>query len=116
MDICLSKGDKNTNFFHSSTKLRRQCNRISCIINSNGRSLSDEDAIVSEAVGFFKCLLSVEPISLDNTFVNSIPPFVSQEDNRMLMAPFSLDVLRGVVFSMHLKKALRLNGFTALFF
>lgn len=53
---------------------------------------------------------------VDNEFVNSIPPLVSQEDNKMLMAPFSLAELKEKVFSMHPEMAPGPDGFKALFF
>lgn len=53
---------------------------------------------------------------VDDEFVNSIPPLVSQEDNKMLMAPFSLAELKEIVFSMHPEKASGPDGFTVLFF
>ncbi|XP_059071121.1 uncharacterized protein LOC131863720 [Cryptomeria japonica] len=115
-DLWLSEGDRNTKFFHSSSKLKRLRNRISCIIDSNGNNLMDEDDIAAEAVRFFKSLLTAEPVVVDDEFVNSIPPLVSQEDNRMLMAPFSLAELKEIVFSMHPEKASGPDGFTALFF
>ncbi|XP_059069498.1 uncharacterized protein LOC131859584 [Cryptomeria japonica] len=76
----------------------------------------DEDNNASEAVRFFKSLLTAEPVAVDNDFVNSIPPLVSYEDNKMLMAPFSLAELKEIVFSMHPEKVLSPDGFMTLFF
>ncbi|XP_059068365.1 uncharacterized protein LOC131858903 [Cryptomeria japonica] len=115
-DLWLSEGDRNTKLFHSSSKLKRLRNRISCIIDSNGNNLMDEDDIVAEAVRLFKSLLTAKPVVVDNEFVNSIPLLVSQEDNKMLMAPFSLAELKEIVFSIHPEKAPGPDGFTALFF
>ncbi|XP_059073619.1 uncharacterized protein LOC131874319 [Cryptomeria japonica] len=115
-DLWLSEGDRNTKLFHSSSKLKRLRKRISCIVDSNGNTLIDEDKIATEAVRFFKSLLSVEMVVVDDEFVNLIPPLVSQEDNKMLMAPFSLAELKEIVFSMHPEKAPGPDGFTVLFF
>ncbi|XP_059073186.1 uncharacterized protein LOC131874003 [Cryptomeria japonica] len=115
-DLRFSEGDRNTKFFHSSSKLKRLRNRISYITDSNGNTLVDEEEIASEAVRFFKSLLTVDPVALDNEIVHSIPSLVSQEDNKMLMAPFTLAELKEIVFSMHPEKVLGLDGFTALFF
>lgn len=38
-EVWLSDGDRNTKFFHSSTKLKRSRNRIYCIENSSGSTL-----------------------------------------------------------------------------
>lgn len=48
--------------------------------------------------------------------INVIPPLVSEVDNLILMAPFTLHELRKVVFFLPLNKAPRPDGFTALFF
>ncbi|XP_059069166.1 uncharacterized protein LOC131859441 [Cryptomeria japonica] len=115
-DLWPFEGDRNTKFFHSSSKIKRLRNQIFYIIDSNGNSLVDEDDIASKAIRFFKSLLTAELVAVDNEFVNLIPPLVSQEDNKILMAPFSLAKLKEIVFSMHSEKASGLDGFTALFF
>lgn len=76
----------------------------------------DEDAITIEAIGFFKSLLLVEPISMDNDLFESIPSIILDEDNKMLMAPFMINEVKEVVFSIGLDKAPCLDGFTALFY
>ncbi|XP_059073808.1 uncharacterized protein LOC131874443 [Cryptomeria japonica] len=115
-DLWLSEGDRNTKLFNSSTKLKRHRNRISCIHDSNGNCLSNDGEIASEVVKFFKSLLSAEFVSLVNNFVNSIPSLVNKDDSRILMAPFTVDAVREVVFSMHPGKASGPDGFTHLFF
>ncbi|XP_057838238.2 uncharacterized protein LOC131048338 [Cryptomeria japonica] len=94
----------------------RQRNRISCIHDYNGNCLSDEGEIASKAVKFFKSLLSADIVDSDRNFVNSIPPLVKEEDNKIRMAPFTSLELREVVFSMSPEKALGSDGFIALFF
>lgn len=112
----MSDGDRNTKYFHSSTKLKRSRNRISCIEDSSGKLLIEPEEIVAEAVSFFKTLLSSEGGNFQNDFISGIPSLVSPEDNKMLMSPFSLEEVRLAVFAMHPDKAPGPDGFTPLFF
>lgn len=115
-ELWLSGGDKNTKFFHSSTKLKRARSRITCIRDCHGNMLFESDDISSEAVKFFKNLLSSENNDVSNNIASHIPSLISLDDNRMLMSPFSLEEVRGVVFAMNPDKALGPDGFTPLFF
>lgn len=112
----MSDGDRNTTFFHSSTKLKRSRNRISCIKDSSGKLFTEPEEIAMEAVSFFKTLLSFEGGNFQNDFISSIPSLISLEDNKMLMSPFFLEEVRLAVFAMHLDKAPGPDGFTPLFF
>jgi hypothetical protein len=48
--------------------------------------------------------------------LDSIPSLIMQQDNLILMAPFTLSEIHGVVFSMPVDKAPGPDGFTTLFF
>ncbi|XP_059077889.1 uncharacterized protein LOC131876488 [Cryptomeria japonica] len=97
-DLWLSDGDRNTKFFHSLAKLKRQHNRISCIQNLDGVVIIEEKEIAAEAVWFFKSLLSEETSVFNDSFAFAIPSLISNEDNVMLMSPFSIPELKEVVF------------------
>lgn len=112
----MSDGDKNTKFFHSLAKLKRQHNRISCIQNLDGVVLTEGKDIAAKAVQFFTSLLSEEASVFNDSFASAIPRLISNEDNVMLMAPFSIQEVKEVIFSMALDKAHGLDGFIALFF
>lgn len=49
----LKDGDRNTKFFHNSTKQKRWVNRISNITNSQGANLANSADVASKAVRFF---------------------------------------------------------------
>lgn len=67
-------------------------------------------------INFFKNLLSPENIDDSNNILSLIPSRVSLKDNRMLMSPFSIEEVKGAIFSMNLDKAPGPDGFTPLFF
>lgn len=116
IELWLSDGDRNTKFFHSSTKIKICKNRISCIQCQIGNLLIEPEDIASEAVRFLKSLLSSENGNLSNDIISTIPPLVSLEENKMLMSPFSLEEVKSVVFAMNPDKDLGSDGFTPLFF
>lgn len=89
--------------------------RISCIQNFHGVVFTEESEIVNEGVWFFKSFLLEELYVSNDNFASSIPKLITDEDNAMLMAPFSIQEVKDVVFSMSPDKA-PFNGFTALFF
>lgn len=115
-DLWLCDGDQNTKFFHTSAKLKRQRCRISCIQSSDGVVFTEESEIAAEGVRFLKSLLSEESYIFNDNFASSIPQLITDEDNAMLMAPFFIQEVKNVVFSMSPNKAPSPNGFTALFF
>ncbi|XP_059064794.1 uncharacterized protein LOC131856862 [Cryptomeria japonica] len=92
--------------------MKRQRCRVSCIQNSDG----EESEIVNEGVRFFKSLLLEELSIFNDNFASSIPKLITDEDNAMLMAPFSIQEVKDVVFSMSPDKAPGPDGFNALFF
>ncbi|XP_059068658.1 uncharacterized protein LOC131859127 [Cryptomeria japonica] len=115
-DLWLSDGDRNTKFFHALTKLKHQRCQISSIHNSDGVVLTKESDIVNEGVRFFKSLLSEESSIFCDNFTSFIPKLMTVEDNAMLMAPFSIQEVKDIVFSMSPEKVPSPDGFTVLFF
>lgn len=72
----LSDGDRNTKFFHNSTKQRRWVNWISNIKNYQGSILFEPNDIASEAARFFdKILNNIEGSNLRGqlNIINNLP-------------------------------------------
>ncbi|XP_057822585.1 uncharacterized protein LOC131034979 [Cryptomeria japonica] len=88
---------------------------ISYIQNLDGVVITEEKEIVAEVVQFFKSLLSEEASVFNDSFVFAIPRLISNEDDVMLMAPFSIQEVKEVIFSMPSDKAPGIDGFIALF-
>ena len=121
-EFWFKEGDKNTKFFHALVKHKKVASVISYIRCSNSSCLiEDAHDIQKEGVKFFKNLLI--PPNLDsnsdiaaNHLLASISRLVSDGDNKLLLAPFTLEEIHKVVFSFPPEKALDPNGFTAYFF
>ena len=52
----LMHGDRNTNFFHQKTIMRRWRNRIEAIQDNSGNWIYSEEEIRKHAIGYFSAL------------------------------------------------------------
>ena len=102
-------------------ELKRAVNTIFPIKHLEfGHLIEDDNGIKEEGVHFFSNLLApphLDPIddNLINDFISCIPPLITADHNRMLLAPFTLEEIKKVVSSFPLDKAPGRNGFTTLF-
>lgn len=53
---------------------------------------------------------------IDNDFLNAIPKLVIEEDNQMLMEPFTLEEIKMETFQLYLDKVSGPNGLPKNFF
>lgn len=91
-EVWLKDGDKNTKFFHNSTKARREVNKISHIIYADGRSLDNLDQIVDKATSFFQNLLNDwdgSRLGSQQSLLGCIPKLVTDNQNKQLSKCFS---------------------------
>lgn len=69
----LQKGDRNTRFYHATTKNRRSYNKIITIKNGNGDDLYGSREISSEAVNYFSSVFtSTCPEDMDSMLRNIV--------------------------------------------
>ena len=121
-ELWLRDGDKNTIFFHEIARVKRVVNTIFSIKHSkSGHLIEDDNGIKEEGVFFFSNLLApphLDPIdeNLINDFISCIPPLITADHNRMLLAPFTLEEIKKVVSSFPPDKALGTDGFIALLY
>ena len=121
-ELWLRDGNKNTIFFHETARVKRAVNTIFSIKHSeSGHLIEDDNGIKEEGVRFFSNLLApphLDPIddNLINDFISCIPPLITADHNRMLLAPFTLEEIKKVVSSFPPDKAPGPDGFTALFY
>ena len=120
-ELWLQDGDRNTKFFHNSAKQKRTNNTIFHIKDASGNLLTNENLIRSEGLNFFKNLLAPEVFPSPSQaqvdeILESIPTVVTAQENEILMAPFTIQEIRKVVFSFPPDKAPGPDGFSALFY
>lgn len=109
-------GDKNIKFFHVSTLIHRNRNKILGLKDKEGYWVMDAEILKETAISHFSNLFSLEndtsgPITTIANF-----PWWSQEDLCCLGKNFYEEEVRNAIFSMSPYKAPGLDGFQPIFF
>jgi len=104
-NLSLKAGDKNTTFFHNSTKMHRIINQIDSI-KIDDKEIRGQEALKKEAYSDFKKLLTAESANLDyETFIQHIPNKISGENNFELTKEVDENEIQSTVWDLHLDKA-----------
>lgn len=111
--LWLKHGDRNTNFFHTFTSLRRQKNSITSLI-CNNLEVSQPDAIMDEVVRYFSNLFQEEDTNRP-TFSDLNFNKLSNEQAAALILPLSHTEIDEAVSSCNPSKALGPDGFNFQF-
>ncbi|XP_010481072.1 PREDICTED: uncharacterized protein LOC104759893 [Camelina sativa] len=83
----LKEGDRNTKFFHATTKQRRARNRICSIMNKDGALVEMEDGIEYVATQYFQDLFFASSISGVEEVLRPVKTKVTLEVNDSLTRP-----------------------------
>lgn len=112
----LALGDRNTSYFHASTKGRRARNRITVIENAAGVPVFEE-AQIAEAISeyFSSIFTSTNPHAAD-LVLQAIAPCISEATNQKLISAPTTQKIKDAMFSIHPNKAPGPDGFSASFF
>lgn len=116
--LWLTLGDRNTSFFHATTKNRKRANSFSVIENSEGQCVYKEEEIAKVIVQYFDTMFTSTPARGDSaaTVQHALQPLITDEDNAKLIEIPSAEEIRDAVFSIHAEKAPGPDGFSAGFF
>lgn len=112
----LKEGDRNTKFFHSVVKKKRQKLCIHKIKNRDGVWLKEKNEIKEEAIRFYSEQLQGHCEIPSDDFMFLIPRLITEEDNTSLTAVPNEDEVRGVILSMNGQSAAGPDGFTGEFY
>ncbi|OMO88470.1 reverse transcriptase [Corchorus capsularis] len=113
----LKDGDKNTKFFHLTTKVRRKCNRIVALKDNVGNWLYNDDC-KKHVIDFFSNLYTTEFPSHD-LVANYEPPSIVKIDSQVhgrLVAIPSIREIKDALWSLKPFKAPGTDGLHAGFF
>ncbi|XP_010451888.1 PREDICTED: uncharacterized protein LOC104734080 [Camelina sativa] len=112
----LRVGDKNTSFFHASTKQRRVRNKIVGLFDQ--QDVWDESSQGMERIAsdYFKSLFTQSDVGGISEMVEAVKPFVTEHMNRELIKDVSELEVRKALSAMHPEKTPGPDGMTALFF
>lgn len=108
--------DKNTKYFHGSTKQRRVRNRIICILNEARVWKEEETEIEQTAIEYFQDILPSFPISDLETSLEHVHSLVTPEINAFLLRKLSASEVKVAIFSIHPEKAPDPDGMITLFY
>ncbi|WCJ20597.1 LINE-1 retrotransposable element ORF2 protein [Euphorbia peplus] len=113
----LTKGDRNTKYFHLSTIIRRKQNKIEVIQLNNGNWIYDLNDIRSHAFNFYKNLfLEDQPRSFVSCNTTISFPHLSDCESNDIFRPVSVEDIRQALFDMSPNKAPGIDGLPAAFY
>ncbi|KAA3472860.1 reverse transcriptase [Gossypium australe] len=111
----LKYGDKNTAFFHSQASSRRRKNMIQKMQSDNKQMAENIQDIENIAIAYFQNLFRTEERECCNYLWSGIKRCITEEDNQILMAPYTKKEIREATFGMGPTKAPGEDGFPAIF-
>jgi hypothetical protein len=110
----LSKGDRNTAFFHQCCKERRH-NRIGKLKKANG-GWAEEVEKQGPIPNYFKNLFRSQGMNDTQQLLNVVVPRVTSEMNEALVAPFSEEEVSAALNSIGDLKAPGPDGMPSIFY
>jgi hypothetical protein len=111
----MHQGDRNTSFSIISPRLRKK-NTISKLKHDNGIWVEGIDALKPLILNYFTNLFSSEVHVVDPAMLEKINPRVDNDMNNLFLAPFDVDDVKKVAFSIGDLKAPGPDGLHAVFY
>ena len=114
--LWLSLGDRNTGYFHATTKGRKALNSITVLEDVNGEVHYKEEMITKTIVNYFTELFTSHEAEREQIVHDALTPLVSDAENELLVREPTAEEIRLANFSIHSDKAPGPDGFSAGFF
>lgn len=112
----LNLGDRNTRFFHASTKNRIARNRLTSIQDLNGTRLYGNREIGNEGIRYFSELFSSNSQGDLTEVLRNIQPVVTAEMNNSLLTEITSEEIKAALFSIGATRAPGPDGFNGAFY
>ncbi|XP_010474601.1 PREDICTED: uncharacterized protein LOC104754160 [Camelina sativa] len=112
----LNNGDKNTKYFHATTKNRRAQNRIQILEDDEGKQWSADKDLGRVAEQFFRKLYTSEDVGYKLQMMSEIIPLISREMNEYLLTEVTVEEVKRAVFDINPNKCPGPDGMTGFFF
>lgn len=109
-------GDKNTRYFHTTTLIQWQRNKIKGLTTNVGEWIWDQSVMERMAIEYFSNLFSIVDHQLIGGYIPCSFPRWSPKEIRMLARRFSVFKVRNAVFGMGPYKAPGPDGFQPAFY
>ncbi|CAN1185031.1 Transposon TX1 uncharacterized 149 kDa protein [Linum perenne] len=110
------EGDRNTKFFHTAVKYRKQRNLISKLQDESNTWISDPTHLESLATNFFETLFTANQNLKEGVPLEGFPKIVGEEINVDLCRSVTNDEIHKAVFSLGAGKSPGLDGFSGQFY
>ena len=117
--LWLHLGDKNTGFFHASTKKRKAINKFAVIENEEGVEVYKEEEIAETKERYFTNMFTPNVCNINymkDIISEAIDPRVTNEQKDKLISVPDAEEIKEALFSINLEKAPGPDGFSACFF
>ncbi|GLT70675.1 hypothetical protein SLA2020_427370 [Shorea laevis] len=111
----IASGDRNTSYYHASTIVRRNRNRISAL-KVDGNWVKDPPALQQHIRDFFVELFSRKDTQSSHIDYSAFQPRLSEADSAALLLPVSLEEVRSALFSMKALKSPGPDGIQPIFY
>ncbi|XP_019454478.1 PREDICTED: uncharacterized protein LOC109355707 [Lupinus angustifolius] len=109
-------GDRNTSFFHKTTKIRQDSKGIN-FLNVGDTILTSKQDIDNHVLHYFEEFFATENVTSLSPLINTvIPSSMTELENYMLTNPPSMEEVKGVVFAMKGDGAPGPDGFSGCFY
>ncbi|KAF7814503.1 reverse transcriptase [Senna tora] len=112
----LDFGDKNTKFFHSSTIMRRNFNKVLRLKGDNDVWLDEEPVIAAKVKSYFDDIFASSGPRDFEDVLSFVSPSISDLDNFELCKPVSAQEIKDAAFQLGGSKAPGPDGFSSMFY
>uniref|UniRef100_A0A2N9FG91 Reverse transcriptase domain-containing protein n=1 Tax=Fagus sylvatica TaxID=28930 RepID=A0A2N9FG91_FAGSY len=112
----LREGDRNSQFFHVSTIIRRRRNAIEAIKSEEGEWITYKPDIQTFMVSKFQQLFTEDDVSFPQDLENLILRAITAKENASICLPQTLLEIKQVIFGMQNLKAPGPDGLPPLFY
>ncbi|CAA7031857.1 unnamed protein product [Microthlaspi erraticum] len=112
----LREGDRNTKFFHATTKQRRARNRITKLKRNDGTWAETDDGIERVATEYFQTLFTSSAPNNFSDALRYVTERVTHTMNVALTKPPSNDEIKRAINEINPEKAPGPDGMTSLFY
>ncbi|KAH9722180.1 reverse transcriptase domain-containing protein [Citrus sinensis] len=113
--LWLKEGDRNSRFFHATASARKRRNSIERLRNRQGIWCSNQEEIDGMIVDYFSTLFQTECCSSEEV-LRCVEKNSTEDQNMMLLAPFSAVEVKDALFDMHSDKSPGSDGMNPAFY
>ncbi|MBA0552343.1 hypothetical protein Golob_023164 [Gossypium lobatum] len=112
----LCYGDRSTSFYHKFATFRKHLNSVSSLVDDDGRTCPDIDAMFGVATRYFQGFFTSSRSENFDNFLEGIKVCITHLMNGVLLSNFTFQDIRSAIDGMSHLKALGRDRFSALFF